>query len=215
LQHAQHVRPQKPEKGKLVIQWIIQKFTCRALPCSSLSQWQSSRNLDRDLSRGGRPIMPWAGTTSSSGFQLLAVATFGETEFWLALTKILSLTASFIFSIVYAAGGVHAEHGTLGVRYWHNHGAFFNGFNGVASVFVFCSTFYAKCEFVAVSATETRNPKMALPRAIRQVFLRIIFVYVGSAFFFALTCLLNVDPPVNGQSRALKSPMTIAIQNAG
>lgn len=85
----------------------------------------------------------------------------------------------------------------------------------MSKVFVFCSTFYAGVESVAVAATETKNPRVAVPLAIRQVFWRIIFVYMGSAFFFGLTCAANADGLVNGSSRALKSPMTIAIQTAG
>lgn len=148
-------------------------------------------------------------------FQLLGVEAFGEAEFWLALLKLLGLTAFFIFSIIYAAGGLSGQHGALGFRYWHDPGAFANGFRGVATVFVFCSTFYAGCESIAVAATETRNPGVAVPRAIRQVFWRIIFIYMGSALFFGITCPANADGLVNGASRALKSPMTVAIQNAG
>jgi amino acid transporter len=103
----------------------------------------------------------------------------------------------------------------LGFHYWHDPGAFADGFRGVAKVFVFCSTFYAGCESVAVAATETRNPGRAVPLAIRQVFWRIIFIYMGSAFFFGLTCPANAAGLVSGTSKALKSPMTIAIQNAG
>jgi yeast amino acid transporter len=85
----------------------------------------------------------------------------------------------------------------------------------VAAVFVFCSTFYAGVESVAVAATETKNPGVAVPLAIRQVFWRIIFIYMGSAIFFGLTCPANDPGLIGGSSRALKSPMTIAIQNAG
>jgi amino acid transporter len=70
-------------------------------------------------------------------------------------------------------------------------------------------------ESVAVAATETKNPKRAVPLAIRQVFWRIIFVYIGSAIAFGMTCPWNAEALINGESRALKSPMTIAIQNAG
>lgn len=146
------------------------------------------------------------------GFQLLGVTAFGEAEFWLALMKLIGLLAFFIFSIVYAAGGLGVQ---LGFQYWHNPGAFSHGFRGVASVFVFCSTFYAGCESIAVAATETKNPGRAVPHAIRQVFWRIIFVYMGSAFFFGLTVPSNSPGLIGGSSRALKSPMTIAIQNAG
>jgi yeast amino acid transporter len=149
------------------------------------------------------------------GFQLLGVQTFGEAEFWLALIKLGGLFAFFVFAIVYASGGLRGQHHALGFQYWHNPGAFAHGFRGVATVFVFCSTFYAGVESVAVAATETKNPSVAVPLAIRQVFWRIIFVYMGSALFFGITCPANADGLINGPSRALKSPMTIAIQNVG
>lgn len=44
---------------------------------------------------------------------------------------------------------------------------------------------------------------------------RILFIYMGAAVFFGLTCPANAEGLINGESRALKSPMTIAIQQAG
>jgi amino acid transporter len=167
------------------------------------------------------PVVPLWGYflifwTVFMGFQLLGVEAFGEAEFWLALMKLLGLTAYFIFSIIYAAGGLVGQDEPLGMRYWSNPGAFNgNGFRGVAAVFVFCATFYSGVESIAVAATETRNPGVAVPQAIRQVFWRIIFVYMGSAFFFGITCPANSEGLVNGGSKALQSPMTIAIQTAG
>ncbi|KAI1344504.1 putative amino acid transporter [Xylariaceae sp. FL0016] len=148
------------------------------------------------------------------GFQFLGVETFGEAEFWLALFKLLGLVAFYLFAIVYAAGGIPGTP-NLGFRYWHDPGAFVSGFAGVAKTFVFCSTFYAGCESIAVAATETKNPRVAVPLAIRQVFWRIVFIYMGAAFFFGLTCPSNADGLVSGASRALQSPMTVALQNAG
>ncbi|KAF7881453.1 hypothetical protein EAF00_011822 [Botryotinia globosa] len=148
-------------------------------------------------------------------FQLLGVAAFGEAEFWLALLKLGGLVAYFIFSIIYAAGGLKGQDHTLGFQYWHDPGAFADGFRGVAKVFVFCSTFYAGCESIAVAAAETRNPKHAVPLAIRQVFWRIIFIYMGSALFFGMTCPWNAEGLASAGSKALRSPMTVAIQNAG
>lgn len=132
-----------------------------------------------------------------------------------SLLKLGGLVAYFIFSIVYASGGLQGQERALGFHSWHDPGAFADGFRGVAKVFVFCSTFYAGCESVAVAATETRNPRRAVPLAIRQVFWRIIFIYMGSAFFFGLTCPANASGLITGSSKALQSPMTIAIQNAG
>jgi amino acid transporter len=175
--------------------------------CSILTYWAPQVPL------WGFFLILW---TLFLGFQMLGVEAFGEAEFWLALFKLLGLTAYFIFSIIYAAGGIPGQDHALGFHYWNDPGAFNgNGFKGVAVVFVFCSTFYAGVESVAIAATETRNPGIAVPQAIRQVFWRIIFVYMGSAFFFGITCPANANDLVHGSAKALQSPMTVAIQNAG
>jgi len=70
-------------------------------------------------------------------------------------------------------------------------------------------------ESIAVAATETANPGRAVPHAIRQVFWRILFIYMGAALFFGITCPADAPQLTNGASRALLSPMTVAIQNAG
>ncbi|PRT55690.1 General amino acid permease AGP3 [Wickerhamiella sorbophila] len=152
--------------------------------------------------------------TAFGAFQMLGVAAFGESEFWLALIKLLGLAAFFIFAIVYAAGGV-SSHPAFGFHYWNDPGAFSNGFRGVATVFVFCSTFYAGVESVALTATESRNPSKAIPNAIRQVLWRIVFVYMGSAITFGMTCPWDDPLLKGGATKALQSPMTCAIQHAG
>lgn len=147
-------------------------------------------------------------------FQMLGVETFGEAEYWLALLKIIGLLAFFLFSIVYVSGGVKG-HPAFGFHYWNDPGAFSNGFRGVAKVFIFCSTFYAGTESVTMAASESKNPHRAIPRAIRQVIWRILFVYIGSALSFGMTCPWNAPQLNSRKTKALQSPMTIAIQNAG
>lgn len=102
-------------------------------------------------------------------FQLLGVGAFGETEYWLAWFKILGLLTYYIFSIVYISGGVK-NRPAFGFQYWNDPGALSNGFKGIANVFVFCSTFYSGTESVALAATESKNPRRAVPIAIRQTF---------------------------------------------
>lgn len=125
------------------------------------------------------------------------------------MVKLIGLCAYFIFSIVYVAGGVNGD--AVGDRYWHDPGAFNgNGFRGVASVFVFCSTFYAGVEAVAVAATETKNPRVAVPLAIRQVFWRIIFSEPLERFLDKhwLTGVKYIwAPPSSSVSPAQQTPM--------
>ena len=146
-------------------------------------------------------------------FQFLGVKTFGEFEYWLALFKIVILIAFYIFSIVYVSGGVKGQK-AFGFHYWNDPGAFADGFKGVANVFVFASTFYSGTESIAVAASETRNPTKAIPTAIRQTFWRILFIYMGVAISYGMTVPYN-DPTLNSGTKALKSPIAVALVRAG
>lgn len=58
-------------------------------------------------------------------------------EFILAIVKILACIGFIILGIIIDCGGVTTDdRGYLGARYWHNPGAFRNGFKGFCSVFV-------------------------------------------------------------------------------
>ena len=146
-------------------------------------------------------------------FQFLGVAAFGEAEFWLALIKILGLVAFYIFSIVYVSGGIK-NRPAFGFHYWNSPGAFNRGFRGLASTFVYSSTFYSGTESVALAASESLNPSRALPKAIRQTFWRILLVYLGVAISYGMTVPYDDGSLTNG-SKSLQSPMTIAIKRAG
>lgn len=145
--------------------------------------------------------------------QFMAVSKFGEMEFWLALFKIVGIVAFYIFSIVYAAGGVKGQE-AIGFRYWHEPGPLAHGFRSIVSTLVFASTFYSGTEIVAIAASETSNPRKAIPTAIRQTFVRIIIIYMGIGFFYGLTVPYNA-PELASENDTLKSPMTVAIMRAG
>lgn len=146
-------------------------------------------------------------------FQMLGVGIFGECEYWLAWFKIVGLIAYYIFSIIYISGGIK-NRPAFGFHYWNNPGALADGFKGIAVVFVFCSSFYSGTESVALAATESRNPGKAVPIAIKQTFWRIIIVYLGIAVFYGATVPYN-DTNLGAHTKALKSPIAIAITRAG
>ena len=58
-------------------------------------------------------------------------------EFALSLIKIVAVIGFIILGIVIDCGGVKTDpRGYIGAEYWHNPGAFNNGFQGFCSVFV-------------------------------------------------------------------------------
>ena len=68
--------------------------------------------------------------------------------------------------IVINIGGTPTR-GYIGGQYWHNPGAFHNGFKGLCAVFVTAAFAVAGTELIGLAAAETSNPRKSLPTAIK------------------------------------------------
>jgi amino acid transporter len=146
---------------------------------------------------------------------LFGVKGYGEAEFVFSIIKVIAVVGFIILGIILDVGG-----GTntpfIGGRYWHNPGAFNNGFKGLCSVFVTAAFAFAGTELVGLAAAETANPRKSLPTAVKQVFWRICLFYVVSLALIGLL-VPYTDSRLVGQSSAdaKASPFVIAINNAG
>lgn len=144
------------------------------------------------------------------------VRAYGEAEFIFSTIKVLAVIGFIIVSIVLAAGGGPSGK-YVGAKYWHEPGAFANGFKGVASVFVTAAFSFAGTELVGLTAAEAKNPRQALPKATKQVFWRILMFYIVSLTLISF--LVPYDDPrlMNGSSSVdiSASPFVIAINNGG
>ncbi|KAK2759950.1 hypothetical protein FQN54_002686 [Arachnomyces sp. PD_36] len=147
------------------------------------------------------------------GLSNLGVLAYGEVEFWLSLIKVLSLSVFFILAIIISSGGIGPQ--KIGFKYWHNPGAFADSINGVARTFVIAGTLYAGTEMVGITSGETANPRKAVPRAIRQVFWRIMIFYIGMMFFIGILIPYDDKKLLAEGSKTAASPLTIAMEDAG
>lgn len=190
--------------------YVIVWFCVLANEYNSLSSIMTYWDKDGKIPLYGYILIFWG---FFGAFQMLGVEAFGEVEYWLALVKIFGLIAYYIFSIVYISGGVK-NRPAFGFHYWNDPGALSHGFRGVASVFTYVSTFFSGVEGISTTVSETKNPRRAIPKAIRQTVFRIIFIYLFIAIFYGATVASN-DPSLLASQRALKSPIGIAIVNAG
>lgn len=86
-----------------------------------------------------------------------------------------------ILGIVLDCGG-GPQKGYIGGKYFHNPGAFNDGFKGVCSVFVTAAFAFSGIEMVGLGAAETADPRKALPKAIKQTFWRVTFVCLNSTY---------------------------------
>ncbi|KAJ5640141.1 uncharacterized protein N7484_008003 [Penicillium longicatenatum] len=143
----------------------------------------------------------------------LGILAYGEMEFWLSIIKVLALIVFFILAICISAGAIGPQ--TIGFKYWDQPGAFAAGINGVAKTFVVAGTLYAGTEMVGITAGESSNPRKAVPRAIKQVFWRILIFYVGTIFFIGILIPWNDKQLLGSTSKTASSPLTIALTDAG
>ncbi|KAL8706513.1 MAG: hypothetical protein Q9201_000445 [Fulgogasparrea decipioides] len=164
------------------------------------------------------PVVPQWGWILIFWFVFIAISmagilAYGEIEFWLSLIKVLAIIIFFIVAIFISAGVIGPQ--KIGFQYWHNPGAFADSINGVANTFVIAGTLYAGTEMVGITAGEAGNPRRAVPRAIRQVFWRILIFYVGTVFFIGILIPWNDKDLLSKGSKTATSPFTIALSHAG
>jgi len=147
---------------------------------------------------------------------LFGVRGYGEIEFFISIIKVVAVIGFIILGIVITVGG-GPNHEYLGGKYWHNPGAFANGFKGVCSVFVTAAFAFSGTELVGLASAETANPRKTIPRATKQVFWRITIFYIVSLTLIG--CLVPYNSPrlLNKSSDydASASPFVIAIEDAG
>jgi len=150
-----------------------------------------------------------------SVIQIFGVRGYGEVEFILSIIKIAACIGFIILGVVIDCGGVGSQ-GYIGARYWYEPGAFRNGFNGFAGVFVIAAFAFGGTELVGLAAAESANPAKAIPQATKQVFWRIAFFYVVNLFILGLI-VPSDDTRLLGSSGAntKASPFVLAIQDAG
>lgn len=123
---------------------------------------------------------------------LAKVGTFGEIEFWLAVIKIFALAGFVFLSIFIFLGLIHGTHPAeiIGSQYILGKGGFFpNGKMALLTAMVLLLVNYQGSEIIGLAAGESINPDKMIPRAIRTVTYRILFIYIVPIF-----CLVLIFP---------------------
>lgn len=154
---------------------------------------------------------------------LLPTKWYGEMEMWFVSIKVITIVGFIIFAICINAGA--SEQGYIGFKYWQSPGAFATydenmspatgKFVAFWNVIITAAFAYQGAELVGVGAGEARDPHKTVPRAIRNTFWGILFLFVGLIFFIGI--LVPYDNPnlLNSGYSAASSPLVIAANLAG
>ncbi|KAL6451213.1 HIP1 Amino-acid permease GAP3 [Candida maltosa Xu316] len=138
---------------------------------------------------------------------------YGEAEVYLTSIKLIAIVGFIILGVVLVCGG-GPTHEFIGDKNWKEGGAFTFGFKGVATTFVTASYSMGGTEMVGLTSAEVDNPGKVLPKAIRQIFWRILLFYFLSLTFVGLLVPAN-SPDLLGGSQTSTSPFVIAIKIGG
>lgn len=134
---------------------------------------------------------------------------YGEGEFVFGCLKLCMITGFIIMAIVVDVGG-GPEKKFIGGKFWHNPG-FYTNFKGLCSVFVTGAFSLGQSEFVALSAAEQPNPRVAIPAACKLIFWRVLVLFLGSLTMVGLLVPYNSDQLMGSQGGGSHaSPFVIA-----
>jgi len=130
------------------------------------------------------------------GTNLLAVRVFGELEFWFALIKVVTIVGLIAAGLVVIVFHVGALGGTARFsNLWSNGGFLPGGILPVLLTLQIVMFAYEGVELIGVTAGESHNPAVVLPRATNGIIARILIFYLGALLIImSLVPWTQLDP---------------------
>ncbi|GEO67715.1 amino acid permease [Levilactobacillus spicheri] len=144
-----------------------------------------------------------------------SVQAFGETEFWMSLIKVVTI---FVFLAVglLTIVGIMGGKGPGLSNFTYKQAPFVGGFPAILSVFVVAGFSFQGTELVGITAGESEDPSHSVPKAIKEVFWRIILFYILAIFVIAaILPYTSKDLLGSSASDVAISPFTLVFRRAG
>ncbi|MBU9814005.1 amino acid permease [Rahnella sp. C60] len=146
----------------------------------------------------------------------ISVRGFGEAEYWFSLIKVVTVIIFITVGVLMITGIMRGAE-TAG---WHNwaigDAPFAGGFASMIGVAMIVGFSFQGTELIGVAAGESENPGKNIPRAVRQVFWRILLFYILAILVISLI-IPYTDPSLlrNEVGDISVSPFTLVFRNAG
>lgn len=157
---------------------------------------------------------------------VFAVQWYGESEFWLALSKVLLSIGLILFTFIVMLGG-NPKGDRFGFRYWNEPGAFAEYYKtgdlgrwlGFLACLIQASFTIAGPDYVSMAAGEAANPRGVLPRTYNGIFYRLTAFFVLGVLCIGILVPYN-DPTLaeafaKGLPGAAASPYVVAMDRLG
>ncbi|KIX07430.1 uncharacterized protein Z518_02083 [Rhinocladiella mackenziei CBS 650.93] len=147
------------------------------------------------------------------GIHALPNLWFAEFEFGTAALKVLSMFI-IIFSCIAMVAGAGPTGSTDHAWNYTSAPAFPNGMKGLCTTFTLAAWATGGQEIMSLSAAEAHRPRWDMPRACKNLFIRILVFYELSIVFITIL-VPYTEERLLGTSTIASSPFVIALVNAG
>jgi lysine-specific permease len=146
------------------------------------------------------------------GLNYLSVKGFGESEYWFALIKVVTIIL-FLAVGVLMIFGVFTGKAVGFSNFTVSDGPFHGGFFTMIGIFMAAGFSFQGTELLGVAAGESEDPARNVPRAVRQVFWRILLFYVFAIFVIGMLIPFTTESLASGDVTV--SPFTLIFKRAG
>ncbi|MEG0157705.1 MAG: amino acid permease, partial [Anaerovoracaceae bacterium] len=140
---------------------------------------------------------------------------YGESEFWFASIKVVTVIVFIILGLLMIVGIMGGE--SQGFKNWtEGEAPFVNGIWGVLSIFMIAGFSFQGTEMLGIAAGESENPEVAVPKATKAVFWRILLFYIGAITVVGFL-IPYTDPNLlqGGIDNLSVSPFTLVFEKVG
>lgn len=145
----------------------------------------------------------------------LSVSSFGETEYWLAIIKVITVIFFLLVGFLTIVG-IIGGHPVFGRNFTYKDAPFVGGLPSIIQVFLVAGFSFQGTELIGITAGESETPGESIPKAIKQVFWRILIFYVFSiAVIAALIPYTSQNLLGTSASDITISPFTLVFKRAG
>jgi lysine-specific permease len=169
------------------------------------------------------PGMIWSAVFLALMFALNAISAkgFGESEFWFALIKVVAVIVFITVGVAVFLGvsrmlGVSDLPSPGFTNFFVGDAPFVGGLAGTISVLLVAGFSFQGTELVGVAAGESENPQKSIPKAIKQVFWRIVLFYVLAILIIGLMIPYTDPHLLKGETSEIsESPFTLLFKEVG
>lgn len=149
------------------------------------------------------------------GLNALSVKTYGESEYWFSIIKVATVIIFLIVGVLTIVGILGGE--AIGFSNFTTGDApFKGGFFAILGTFLIAGFSFQGTEMVGIAAGESATPEKSVPKAIKQVFWRILLFYIFAIFIIGMIIPYTSPHLLSADATDVAiSPFTLVFEKAG